>query len=245
MVPTAPRRRPALPRRYAGPAARVVPAPPALGLALGLALALTGCSTVTGDGSGGGAGEDRAGDPPSTPAPSPTPLADLDTRTVVVPREDPCDGVPEAAVVDALGAPAADARRWADGERAALAPGVRDVAHEWGCAFVAADGGAARAWVFSPPVTPQRARAVAGDVVADERCQALEDAAGFGLVSAARVCRQGDVLVAAWSGLFGDAWLSCSLSAPRDEADTPVAREALVARTEVWCGQVLAAAREE
>lgn len=212
----------------------------AVGAPLALAaLVLSGCS--------GAAEPDASGS--GTPSPTPveaTPLESLTTAGVVVPRADPCEGLPETAVVDALGAPATAADRWADGEPARLSPGLRDVAHEWGCAWTAADGSAVRAWVFAPPLTPGRARGVARSVVADDGCRPVADAPAFGEPTAARLCRTGDggrVLEAAFSGLFGDAWLSCSVAAPRAETRTAVARDALVARAGAWCAQVLASAR--
>lgn len=205
------------------------------------ALVLGGCSG--GAGEPGGPGAAPAGST-AAPAPAdPTPLAEVDTVGVAVPRADPCDALPEAAVVEALGAPATAADRWADGEPASLSPGLRDVAHEWGCAWTAADGSAVRAWVFAPPLTTARARRVARTVVADEGCRLVPGAPAFGEPTAARLCRGGGTLEATFAGLFGDAWLSCSVAAPRPETATAVARDALVARAGTWCAQVLAAAR--
>lgn len=198
----------------------------------------SGCSGAEVDGPGAGA-------PSPTPVEA-TPLETLDTAGVAVPRADPCEGLPETAVVDALGAPATAADRWADGEPARLSPGLRDVVHEWGCAWTAADGSAVQAWVFAPPLTPARAREVARAVVAGDGCRPAPDAPAFGEPTAARLCRTGEggrVLEAAFSGLFGDAWLSCSVAAPRAETRTAVARSALLARAGAWCSVVLASAR--
>ena len=66
---------------------------------------------------------------------------------------------------------------------------VRDVAHEYGCTFEAADGTIARAWLFAPPVTPARARHL---VKAAARRPGLPRRSprtpGFGQQSVAVVC---------------------------------------------------------
>jgi hypothetical protein len=219
--------------RYAAPAAL-----------LAALLVLPGCSGDAGvsDRRPGGAADSGAGAPATA---EPTPLAEVDTTAATVPREPPCTGLPETAVVTALDGPAAAARRWGNGEPARLTERVRDVAHEWGCAFRSADGTVARAWVFVPPLTPTRAAEVARAVVADQGCRPAPDAPPFGAATAARVCREGGAVVAAYSGLFGDAWLSCSLARPRRLVDTPLARDALVAGAGSWCVDVLTAARAD
>ncbi len=180
------------------------------------------------------------GDRPD-PAPAPassTPLSDVATDTVTVAREDFCARVAPAAVEEALGVAATDADAWANGERAALAPGITDVAHEYGCRW-AADGTAARAWVFAPPVTPGQAERLRRAVSRAPGCEPVPDAPRFGSRDVAVRCAGADGEVTSFHGLFGDAWLSCSLetsgagSASRAEALDRAGR---------WCVTVLEAA---
>lgn len=180
------------------------------------------------------------------PAPTPTPeaastpaLADVAPGAVTVARGPFCEAVAESAVEAALGGPAASSRSWDNGDAVAVADGS-DVAHEHGCAWRGEAPAVAEAWVFAPPVTTGRARAVAR---AEERrpgCRPLPDAAPFGEPGAALLCRSPAVdgaLVASYRGLFGDAWLTCAVQAGAgtDEAD-------LAARADRWCAAVLGAA---
>ncbi|MFC5177747.1 hypothetical protein [Nocardioides taihuensis] len=193
-----------------------------------LLLVLTGCS-----------GDDD-------PAPTPTPevastpaLADVAPGAVTVARGSFCDAVPDAAVEAALDGPAESSRSWDNGDAVAVAGGS-DVAHEHGCAWRGAAPAAAEAWVFAPPVTTERARAVARAEGRRPGCRPLPDAAPFGEPGAALLCRSpGDdgALVASYRGLFGDAWLTCEVQAGpgTDEAD-------LAARADRWCAAVLGAA---
>ena len=85
---------------------------------------------------------------------------------------------------------------------------MRDVAHEYGCSWRAADGTVASAWVFAPPVTAARAAELAargrprGRLPAGHRRPGVRRSVGRGATVAASI---------AFHGLFGDAWLSCSL----------------------------------
>jgi hypothetical protein len=65
----------------------------------------------------------------------------------------------------------------------------------------------------------------------------VPDASAFGSPSVAVGCRAGRTLTAAYHGLFGDAWLSCSLAVPVGGA----ARADLVDRAGRWCVAVAAA----
>jgi hypothetical protein len=175
------------------------------------------------------------------PAPAPgtsTPLSDVATDTVTVAREDFCARVAPAAVEDALEAAAVDADAWANGERATLAPGVTDVAHEYGCRW-AADGTTVRAWVFAPPVTAGQAEDLRRAASRAPGCEPVPDASRFGSRGVAVRCTAGDREVTAFHGLFGDAWLSCSLetSGPRSASQADV-----LDRTGRWCVTVLQAA---
>lgn len=168
----------------------------------------------------------------AVPTPTHTPLAEVATDTVAVAREGFCERVAPAAVEAAVGGAPDDADAWSNGERAQLAPGVRDVAHEYGCAWTSgagAHGTSARAWVFAPPVTTGEAERLRRSVAQARGCDPLPDAPAFGTHDVAVRC--GDEV--AFHGLFGDAWLSCSLGAPGSD---------LLERAEQWCATVLQAA---
>ncbi len=174
---------------------------------------------------------------PTPPSYSSTALADYDTTVVAVTRAPFCDLLPEEALAEALGGTTGPMTSYDNGERAEVAPGVDDVAHEYGCRAEGSGGTEARAWLFAPPVTRSRA----GDLVAlaAERagCRTPARARPFGAPSVALVCPSGDRRWASYRGLFGDAWLACSVAAPTSlpEAD-------LVDRAGRWCVAVAQAA---
>lgn len=159
-----------------------------------LALVLLGCTS-------------EPEDPPAEPEASSTPLQDFATDDVAIARGEFCARVAPDAVAAALGAEPADADTWANGDRTRLSDGVRDVAHEYGCSWTAADGSVARAWVFAPPVTTSAAAALGRQSRRADGCRPVPDAPAYGDPSVAVRC--GDEI--AFHGLFGDAWLSCSL----------------------------------
>lgn len=166
--------------------------------------------------------------PEADPTPTITSLSDLAGTDLSVVRGDFCPRVAPAAVEEALGGEAGEPTTWKNGDRARIG-GVRDVVHEYGCAWTTADA-AAQAWVFAPPVTPARARELGRQATRAKGCRALPDAAPFGDRSVAVTCRTGGDTVTTYHGLFGDAWLSCSLSG--DDVE----------RTGRWCVRVAAAA---
>ena len=174
---------------------------------------------------------------PTAPAPSaePTTLDELDPATMRVPRADLCAGLPAAAVEAALVGEPRRVETWADGEQARLTDQVRDVAHEDGCRFDGPSRTSAAAWVFAPPVAPQRADELAAAATSGNLgCREVPDAAAYGDPSVARTCRAGPLRETRYAGLVGDAWLTCSLSAPRS-----VGRDELEARADAWCAAVL------
>ena len=148
-----------------------------------------------------------------------TPLIDYDSRTVTIQRSPFCDLVAPEAVQRALGAPATEALEYANGESAAVTKRVTDIAHEYGCSWSIA-GVSARAWVFAPPVTRGQARELVSDAAGDEKCSVLQATADFGAPSVGVLCRTAEGMRTSYRGLFGDAWLACSLSGPfeRDQA---------------------------
>lgn len=169
-------------------------------------------------------------EPPATPEATSTPLSDFATDDVSVARGEFCARVAPEAVTEALGGAAEDSDSWANGDRTKLADGVRDVAHEYGCSWTAADGTVASAWLFAPPVTTAQAGALGRLARRAEGCRPVPDAPAYGAPSVAVRC--GDEV--AFRGLFGDAWLSCSLQAPAP----PLGLD----RTGRWCVAVAQAA---
>ncbi len=176
--------------------------------------------------------EDDRPEPAPEPATS-TPLAEVATGTIAVARVDLCPRIAPAAVEEALGSAPTTSERWANGERARLAPGVTDVAHEFGCRWTAG-GTTARAWVFAPPVTPGRAELLRRAAGRAPGCEPVPDAPRFGSRDVAVRCSEDDREVTAFHGLFGDAWLSCSL-------ETTHAAPDLLDRTGRWCVAALQA----
>lgn len=186
-----------------------------------LLTALTGCT-------GGSSG------PAATPSTASTPLESFDTTSLAVRRDAFCSGIGPTALEDALGTRDYRGSSYNNGERARLAPGVRDVAHEFDCTWRAADGTVARAWVFAPPVTRPQARSLVRAAVGPG-CRRTGGPA-YGAPSVATRCRIPDGVRRAHVGLFGDAWLSCTLATTRPEpAD-------LAERTGRWCVAVAQAA---
>ncbi|HJQ06796.1 MAG TPA: hypothetical protein VJ872_15200 [Nocardioides sp.] len=189
--------------------------------ALLLAVVFTALPVTVGVAMTGG----RAAAPPATY--SPTALGDLDTTTMTIGRASFCDRLPAAAVTDALGQAATYADSYGDGDRRAVPGNGADVLHEYGCVF-RAGATEARAWVFAPPVGVARAKQLAA--ARTPGCRVLQGAPAFGRPSVAGSCGTKTSTVT-FRGLFGDAWLSCSLSGAG-------AASTLVDRTERWCAAV-------
>lgn len=203
-----------------------VPAVRRLRLALALVLPLLLLAACTGDG-------DSA--PKSAPSSPATPLESLSTRDMAVSRVSFCPLVAPDAVTAALGAEPAATTSYDNGDPAWVTREVKDVAHEYGCTWRAKGGVTARAWVFAPPIT----RARAHDLVSAATGNGCVRASGpaFGAPSVSTRCRTSDGVVQGYFGLFGDAWLSCTLGAKgkKSPADLPE-------RTSRWCAAVVAAA---
>lgn len=190
-----------------------------------LSLVLAGVSGCTG-GSDDGPGADASA--------VSTPLRDLDTTTLAVARSEFCDAIPQAAVEQAIGGPVESTGHYGNGDTAQLTGRVKDVSHELGCVFTAESGAQARAWVFVPPVTQARAKRLVRELGRAQGCRVVADAPKFGAPTLARVCdaAAGRPAEASFRGLFGDAWLTCSVSEPGAEAD------ALLERADAWCVNV-------
>lgn len=187
-------------------------------------LVASGCT-----GGGGGSSEPS----PST-SPSPTGLDRLPTDGLVVARGPFCDRLEEAAPGRAVGGEVEDEAAYEPGDRVVIAPGVRDVAHEWSCSYTSG-ATRARAWLFTPPVTREQARRLVRSAVTS-RCRQTPGAE-YGDPSVKVVCRNERSLTVSWRGLFGDAWLACSLRAP-----VGTGLDELTGRASVWCAEVARAA---
>lgn len=201
--------------------------------------------TVLGDEDGGDADPGGPGSPSAAPATG-TPLAEVDTTAVAAAREPFCVDVDPAAVLRALGLPEEQAGEvlssaWENGQVTRLEPGLRDVAHEHGCAWRAPGGVRARAWVFVPPVTRQEARELSGPALVGEGCTPAASAPAYGRPSGAADCTTGRRGERVFAGLLGDAWLTCTLAAPRRGSGAVTATE-LAERASPWCAAVLAGA---
>lgn len=185
------------------------------------ALAVGGGVVVVGD-------DDATGDEPAATS---TPLTSFDTSRVTILRTAFCDKVAEAAVTEALQAEPDKEPSHGNGDRVRLAPGVRDRAHEYGCTWTAG-GATAAAWVFAPPVSLGTARGVLQRARGERGCELVPDAPAYGEPSAGLVCTVRRERVVSFRGLFGDAWLVCSIRS----------REVSVDRAGRWCVAVARAA---
>ncbi|MFC5729560.1 MULTISPECIES: hypothetical protein [Nocardioides] len=199
------------------------------------ALLLSAVLTLVPIGVGVMVADDSPPEPPPVAAYEGTPLADFDTSTALVQRSPFCDRVPPEAVREALGGDG-ELAAYGNGESTAALPGGTDVAHEYGCVFSGAGGAEARGWLFVPPVTLAEARGLVRTVVT-RGCTAQAGAAAYGDPSVAVVCTSKNSSTASFRGLFGDAWLACSLTVRES-----VPAEQLLETTGRWCVAVIQAA---
>ncbi|MCL8025646.1 hypothetical protein [Nocardioides bruguierae] len=212
---------------------------------------LTACTSggTTDDGGAAVPGETVSA---SDLVPSPSSVAGLSAQQpdLVVERASFCDQVPDAAVLAALGrregGRVPSLARWDDGDTTVLtqglAEGTSDVAHEYGCRWTTGRGAAVvpgvQAWVYAPAVGTGRARSLArglADSVSGDgvTCQERSDADVLGTVGATAVCSSDAGRAVVRAGLLGEAWLTCTVTAPSD-----VATGALLRRSDAWCAAV-------
>ena len=198
------------------------------------ALAIGGGVVVLGGDDGDGGDVERGA--------TSTPLASYDTSGVAILRTGFCDRVADAAVEEALGGPAEESSDHGNGDVVRLAPGVRDRAHEFGCSWTGG-GVTAAAWVFAPPVP----RAQAGDLLRRARsadaCEPRPDAPAYGDPSVGLVCTSPQAREVSFRGLFGDAWLVCSVRQRGVSAGESV--DEAVDRTGRWCVAAARAAADD
>lgn len=176
-----------------------------------------------------------AGDTPAA-TPRPTPLASYDGTVTQVERVSFCSRIRDEAVLDAVGEKVSTSH-YGNGEHL---PGTEDVSHEYGCVF-AGEEVVARSWVFVPPVTPARAAQLAASARAMPGCTSLP-AAKFGSPAVGTLCRAGGRTTVTYRGLFGDAWLACSLDtatpAGQPAGARATAEKKLTADAGIWCVRV-------
>lgn len=172
-------------------------------------------------------------DPSERASARPTTLAQLDVAGVQVARAEFCDGVPEAAVRDALAAEPSKQDDWGNGDPVPGSDDPGDLGHELGCSWTAGDGTTARAWVFGRPVDADFAATLVGHAGERRRCTAAA-ASDFGSPSVLQTCRlPGGVERVRRAGLLGDSWLTCEVAGPR-AADPR-------SRLDAWCAAVVSA----
>ncbi|CAN5232634.1 hypothetical protein BH09ACT12_BH09ACT12_04720 [soil metagenome] len=191
----------------------------------------------------GGSDDDS---PPAPPAgsgdttaapPLSTPLADVDTSTLTVQRAGFCDLLAPESIEAVLGGAPKDVRTYGNGESTVITSDITDIAHEYGCRWKRGST-AARAWVFAPPVTPDDATRLVTAARRSDGCDVRRGAAAFGSPSVARTCPVGKGFEASYRGLFGDAWLACSFTAPGDD------RRKALDLAGAWCAAVAQAAAQ-
>lgn len=212
-----------------------------LGASAALLLIITGCTA--------GSIELIDEETPAAPTPSASPSAggtpgrsggsgggSVDLSNLPIARGELCELVDADRVEEAIGGPVLQTGHYVNGQDATPAPGLTDVAHEYGCVYQGTSPTEARVWVFARPVGLPEARRLVRGARSAAGCREV-DRAGFGDPGVATVCRvdrTSPVFRVRFAGLFGDAWLSCELSRPRGGTDAGAVRRT-AAR---WCTDV-------
>jgi hypothetical protein len=176
--------------------------------------------------------------PSSAGSPSPSPSrgdAPIDVSDLPIGRDLACATLDDDAVATALGGVVTARESYTDGDRVEVAPGVTDVAHETSCSFATGEA-EARVWVFTAPVSTATARDLVRDRRRERGCTFPDLPTGFGTPGVISVCTGSDPdrsVSATFSGLFGDAWVSCRLS----QQGAPIP-DAVLERADRWCVHV-------
>lgn len=178
---------------------------------------------------------EQAADPrrdasPASPVTTAPAQAELDVSNLPIPRATFCPRVDDSEVPRALAAPVDEASSYANGDTVEIAPGVRDVAHEYGCTF-AGSGAEARAWVFAAPVPVAKARRIVADARAEDGCQVVRTGTTYGTPGLTRLCTGDGEVEATMRGLFDDTWLTCQLTDQENPDD-------VLSRAGRWCVHV-------
>ncbi len=172
-----------------------------------------------------------SGDEPEPAAPLPL-IADARVASIAVQPEAFCDRIDGRAVKIVVGDDP-EATHYGNGDRAELAPGLVDVAHEYGCVLTAASGEQARAWVVVPPVAADRA----DDFRPGKKCEV--EGGGLGDPGYAASCTTKGAVTLSLAGLYTDVWFGCSLRVPDGAEETGPSRQE---RLETWCAAAVQAA---
>lgn len=173
--------------------------------------------------------------PVKQPADRGTPVTKFDSAGITLAREPFCDRLTTAAVKRALADDPQQASVYGPGEKAPVTTDIDDVADEYSCTFTSATA-EARAWLFAPPVTADLAQTLIQRLRREDGCAATAAAPAFGDPSVALLCRASGRVEASYRGLFGDSWLSCSVT--MTDADP----KKLADRAGRWCVAVAQAA---
>jgi hypothetical protein len=172
-----------------------------------------------------------------TRTPSSTPIRKVDLSALPIARRPFCNLLPRSDVEEALAGPVTKATQYGNGSKTKMAPGLADVSHEYNCTFDGAHGSQVRVWVFAQPVQTGTAKFLARQALKTPGCQQAR-APKFGTPTAPTLCRTSSpkATVITLRGLFGQAWLSCQLTAPG--RDDPKAAQQ---RADDWCVKVATA----
>ncbi|WP_235737755.1 hypothetical protein [Nocardioides alcanivorans] len=166
-------------------------------------------------------------DEPDSETPLPTIESARNAELPVRPG-DFCERIDERAVEAVVGEEPESAH-YGNGEKAEIAPGVTDVAHEFGCVFTSTTGSQARAWVAVPPVTAAQAAKIAPG----RKC--TDAGVGLGEPGFAATCTTKHGTTTTLAGLYTDTWFGCSLT---EQEPTTTTTE----RLERWCAAAVQAA---
>lgn len=169
------------------------------------------------------------------PVPSDTPLADVDLTGVAAARTPFCDALNPESVATVLGGEPTRTDEYSSGQRASLAPGLEDVAHEFSCYFEHGKGDkvtTARAWLFAQPATAAQARGWVEERSKEDGCRDAGELS-FGDPGVVQSCDQGARRRVTAAGLFGDGWLTCQATAPAKTDE-----DELLDKVQRWCAEV-------
>ena len=205
-------------------------------LAIAVALTLAFAGVVWLRGGGESTSPQAEPDPTVGAEPKPPGVEDV-SGALVVARGPFCEVVEDTDVESALGGEIVDRAAYDNGDRVEVGS-FSDVAHEYGCRWDGRKGLTARAWVFVPPVTVKQARSMIEVARSATGCKGLSGS--YGAPSLGLACAGKSRQQASYRGLFGDAWLTCTLSAPASMKAGKVAR-----RADRWCAAVALAAGDE
>jgi hypothetical protein len=169
----------------------------------------------------------------SSPAASTSTRAELDLSDLPIARAPFCPLVDDDEVSEALDADIDGTDSYEPGDTVRVAPGVRDVAHEYSCSFEGS-GAEARVWVFAAPVSTPRARGLVRELRGEQGCEAAPTGTTYGTPGLTRVCTGDGEVGASLRGLFGDTWVTCEVTDRGGPGDV----EAVESRAEQWCVHV-------